>query len=244
LTGFIRFSSSDILFILFIRSNFSMQAIDIRFTTIRPAHLHSLCGFLGSFDPIHKGHEWMIETLLERFDAVLLLVPGMHFEKQIRFQRNATLEQRLEMLTILANRKKERIAVGLAYEVLFIRLADDLHQRFPSTAISFGMGNDTYERVLASKTYYERLGLAWNEQEQAKLEQLQKTIVVFGRSSHGHGEIVVPEQVRGISSTLVRETVRELRRTPAPESLWQERLATMISPEILQIIRQKGLYHE
>jgi cytidyltransferase-like protein len=239
-----RFSSSDILFILFIRSNFSMQAIDMRLTTIDPAKIHSLCGFLGSFDPIHKGHEWMIDALLERFDGVLLLVPGVHFEKQIQFPRNATLEQRLEILTILANRKGKRIAVGLAHEVLFIRLADCLRQRFPNTVISFGMGNETYERVLASKAYYERLGLAWNEQEQAKLEQLKKTIVVFGRSINSNGVISVPEQVQGISSTLVRETVRELRRTAAPESLWQEQLATMISPDALQFVRQKGLYHE
>jgi cytidyltransferase-like protein len=220
------------------------SAIDIRFTTIRPAHLHSLCGFLGSLDPIHKGHEWMIETLLERFERVLLLVPGVHFEKQIRFPRNATLEQRLDMLTILANCKGDQIAVGLAHEVLFIRLANCLRQCFPNTAISFGMGNETYERVLASKAYYERLGLAWNEQEQAKLEQLQKTIVVFGRSGNSNGVISVPEHVRRISSTLVRETVRELRRTGASEKIWQARLGTMISPEILQFVRQKGLYNE
>jgi cytidyltransferase-like protein len=221
-----------------------MQTIDIRFTTIDPAKIHSLCGFLGSFDPIHKGHEWMIETLLERFEGVLLLVPGTHFEKQIRFPQNATLEQRLDMLTILANRKGDRIAVGLAHEVLFIRLADCLRQLFPNTAISFGMGNETYERVLASKTYYERLGLAWNDQEQAKLEQLQKTIVVFGRSSNGNEMISVPEQVRGISSTLVRETIKELQRTGDSEKIWQARLETMISQDILKFIHQKGLYHE
>jgi len=186
----------------------------------------------------------MIDTLLERFDGVLLLVPAVHFEKQIQFPRNATLEQRLDMLTILANRKGDRIAVGLAHEVLFIRLADCLRQRFPNTAISFGMGNETYERVLASKAYYERLGLAWNEQDQAKLEQLQKVIVVFGRSSNGDGVISVPEDMRGISSTLVRETIKELQRTSASEKIWQARLATMISPDILKFVRQKGLYHE
>jgi cytidyltransferase-like protein len=219
-----------------------MQVIDVRQTSIVPSQIHSLCGFLGSFDPLHKGHEWIVEKLLERFDAVLLLIPAFHFEKTVRFPLNATLEQRLEMLTSFAKRKMDRIVVGLAHEVLFIRLADQLADQFPNAEISFGMGNETFERVLASKTYYERLGLAWADEDQAKLEQPRKKIVVFGRSRNGDGVISVPESLRWISSTQVRKTVMELRKTPAPESMWREQLEKMIAPDILKFIRRTGLY--
>jgi cytidyltransferase-like protein len=223
-----------------------MQDIDIRITSSMN-QVRSLCGVLGSYDPLHKGHEWIAEKLLEQFDAVLLLIPAFHFEKTVRFPLNATLEQRLEMLTTFSKRKGNRgrprpLAVGLTHEVLFIRLADRLSERFPSAEISFGMGNETYEKVLASKAYYDRLGLPWTAEDQAKLERLQKRIVVFGRSQNNGRFISVPKKLHRISSTRIRETVMDLRRTCAPEAIWQERLEQMISPEILTFISQKKLY--
>jgi cytidyltransferase-like protein len=219
-----------------------MQKIDIRFISTKNSQIRSLCGFLGSFDPLHKGHEWIIDRLLERFDAVLLLIPALHFEKTVRFPLNATFEQRLEMLAVFSKQKGARIAVGLAHEVLFIRLADCLCQYFPSAEIAFGMGNETFEKVLASENYYACLGLQWTAEEQNKLERLKKKIVVFGRSSNNDHFIPVPEDLRQISSTRVRETVMELRKASAPEAIWQKRLEKMISPEVFKFILQKKLY--
>jgi nicotinic acid mononucleotide adenylyltransferase len=219
-----------------------MQKIDIRFMPTKTSQIRSLCGFVGSFDPLHKSHEWIVDKLLERFDVVLLLIPAFHFEKTVRFPLNATFEQRLEMLTALSKQKGDRIAVGLAHEVLFIRLADCLRQYFPSAEITFGMGNETFEKVLVSEIYYARLGLPWTAEEQAKLEQLQKKIVIFGRSSNNGHFISVPEDLRQISSTRVRETVMELRKTSAPDAMWQKQLEQMISPEIFKFILQEKLY--
>ncbi len=219
-----------------------MQEIEIRLMPILTSQVRSLCGFLGSFDPPHKGHEWIVEKLLERFDVVLLLIPAFHFEKTVRFPLNATFEQRLEMLAILSKREGNRIAVGLTHEVLFIRLADCLSQRFPSAEVSFGMGNETFEKVLASKTYYAHLGLPWTTEEQAKLERLRKKIAVFGRSSNNGHFISVPEDLRQLSSTRVREIVMELRKTSVPETVWQKRLEKMIYSEVLTFILQENLY--
>jgi len=219
-----------------------MQKIDIRFMPIKTSQIRSFCGFLGSFDPLHKGHEWIVDKLLERFDAVLLLLPAFHFEKTVRFPLNATFEQRLEMLATFSKRKGNRIAAGLAHEVLFIRLADYLVRLFPTTEIAFGMGNETFEKVLVSKTYYARLGLTWTTEDQDKLERLRKKIVVFGRSKNNGHFTKVPEDLRQISSTRVRETVMELRKTGASEAIWQERLGKMISPEVFRFILQEKLY--
>ena len=224
-----------------------MQTPEIQIAVPVPSQVRSICGFLGSYDPLHKGHEWIVERLLGQFEVVLLLIPALHFEKMVQFPLNATFAQRLEMLTTFSKRKGKRgrprpLAVGLTHEVLFIRLADRLHERFPSAEISFGMGNETFEKVLASKAYYDRLGFPWTAKEQARLQQLQKRIVVFGRSRNDSGFIPVPEDVRQLSSTRVRETVMELRRTCAPEAIWQEQLEKLISPEILTFISQKKLY--
>jgi cytidyltransferase-like protein len=204
--------------------------------------LRSICGFLGSFDPLHKGHEWIVDKLLERFDAVLLLIPAFHFEKTVRFPLNATFEQRVEMLATFSKRKGERIAVGLTHEVLFIRLADCLNQYFPSVEIAFGMGNETFEKVLASENYYARLGLPWTAEEQDKLERLKKRVVVFGRSSNNDQFITVPEALRQISSTQVREIVMELRQAGVSEATWRARLGNLISPEIFRFILREKLY--
>lgn len=221
-----------------------MQAMDIRISSLRLSQAWSICGYLGSFDPLHRGHEWIVEQLLERFDAVLVLIPAFHFEKTVRFPLNATLEQRIEMLVSLRKRWGDRIGIGLAHEVLFIRLAECLKEHLPSAEIFFGMGNETFERVLNSKVYYEQVGLPWTEEDHAKLERVREKVVVFGRSGNADHILPVPESVRWISSTLVRETVRECRKSSFSEATWHKKLAEMISPEIFTFIRQGGLYIE
>jgi hypothetical protein len=40
----------------------------------------------------------------------------------------------------------------------------------------------------------------------------------------------------------VRETVMELRKTSAPEAIWQKQLEQMISPGVFRFILQEKLY--
>lgn len=210
-----------------------MPAIELQPTTQDLSHIRSLCGYLGSFDPLHKGHEWIVEQLLTRFEAVLLLVPGRHFEKTVQFPRNATLEQRLTMLNLFAASKAGRVLVGLAHEVLFLRLADQLALMFPQADISFAMGNETFAKFLASARYYTRVGLPWTSQDQARLDHLRQRIVVFGRSGTDAHFVPVPEAVRQISSTQVRNLLREQN---------YETLRGTISSFTLSYILQEQLY--
>ncbi len=63
------------------------------------------CVFAGTFDPITKGHEYVINKCLEMFDEIIVAV-GVNVDKKPVF----TVEQRVEMIT-LAFKGNERVKV-------------------------------------------------------------------------------------------------------------------------------------
>jgi len=81
---------------------------------------------------------------------------------------------------------KGRIGIGIAYEVLFIRLWDQLSSMFPHAKVYFGMGNDVFECFLSSKEYYTEIGRTWTENEDKKLSEVGKHCLVFGREKQGN----------------------------------------------------------
>jgi cytidyltransferase-like protein len=198
--------------------------------------------YLGSYDPLHLGHEWVAERLLERCGRVLLLVPGRHFHKSIRPGENATLDQRLAMIDLYARRAGGPVLGGVAGETLFIRLAARVADRFPRAKITFGMGDETFARLLRSPEYFERAGLAWTADDAAALARLEDEALVFGRSGDGAGRIPVPADIRPISSTRVRYLVARLFRDPADALLRLQELRTLVAPDILKLVLQAGLY--
>ena len=193
---------------------------------IDPRSLASVCAVVGSFDPLHRGHMWMVEWLLARHDAVVLLVPARHFTKTVRPPRNATLDQRLDMIQRVYP-CPSRVLCGVAHEVLFVRLAPGLERRFPGARVTFGMGNDTFELLLDSERYFRRLGLPWRRRERRRLAELRQQVVVFGRSASGARFEPVPQHLRGISSTKVR-------RAASPGGL--------VARPVADFIRRHGLY--
>lgn len=197
------------------------------------ARITSLGVYLGSFDPLHRGHEWLAGQLLERCARVLLLVPSVHFHKRIRTTANATLAQRLAMIHCFSKRERGLILGGVAEEVLFVRLALCLRAVFPAASLTFGMGDDTFDRLLRSRHYFTRQGLAWTPEAAAGLEWVRVRTMVFGRSGNGPGRITVPEPPRGISSTAVRAAVAA--------GDWAA-LEAMVAPDIAWFIRREGLY--
>jgi pantetheine-phosphate adenylyltransferase len=55
--------------------------------------------YAGSFDPLTKGHAWMIERGSEMFDKLILAV-GVNFDKKSLF----TIDERVEMLKGIAKK--------------------------------------------------------------------------------------------------------------------------------------------
>ena len=207
-------------------------------TTVR-----SVCAVIGSFDPLHRGHQWMVDKLLTRFEAVVLLVPALHFSKTVCPPRNATLDQRLEMIQqVYLPGPGCRVLCGIANEVLFLRLASELARVFPAAEISFAMGNDTYQLFLDSERYFRKLGLPWGRLQQRQLQRLGEQIVVFGRSETGGSFEPVPRQLRQVSSTRVRGISRRLHEAGAVASRWAADLGDLVPPPVTTCIRQLGLY--
>jgi len=182
----------------------------------------SLGVILGSFDPLHLGHQWMVDELRARYGGVLLLVPSAHFEKQVRPPRNAALDQRLEMIRRVY---RGRVGCGIAGEVLFVRLLHLLERRFPGRRVGFGMGLDTLGKVRRSARYFARVGLPWGPAEERGLARLLERVVVFERGACPRGS--------EISSTLVRDLVAS--------GSW-DRLSTLVDPAVIDFVRGRGLY--
>jgi len=212
----------------------------------RPPRLSRASGrlacLLGSFDPVHRGHQFMMRELLRRADALLVLLPARHFDKEVVPGKNAGFEQRLDMLRLLPSVLGDVIGLGLAHEVLFLRLASALEQRFPGIELCFGMGNDTFGRLLDSASYYRRWGLDWNPREERALAALRKTAVVFGRSSRETGMVAVPDQLSPVSSTLVRARASELFDRGAGQAEWQRTLDWAVESRVVEYLAGHGIY--
>jgi len=172
---------------------------------------------LGSFDPPHKGHDLIVQELLKRYEVTLLLVPNTHFEKAVQFPQNMTHDQRVQVLTELYEQHKRKLGVGLAYEVLFVRLHDQLKTMFPNATVYFGMGNDVYECFLASKEYFAEVGLEWGEEEEKKLREVGKYCLVFGREEKS--SLVVRELVEGMPVSDKAGTWKSLRSSLPKDGL-------------------------
>ena len=203
---------------------------------------HKLGCILGSFDPPHRGHERLVDKLRERCDRVLLLVPRHHFDKRVRVGVNASYAQRVEMLGTVCDGRDGRVGAGTSEVVLFLELGPALEALLPGVEVRFGMGNDTLARVASSEAYYARRGVSFGPEKARALERLLPRILVFGRSRQAPGDIVVDEDVRGISSTLVRERTRRLWSERADDHAWQAALGNLVSPAVLALIRSHGLY--
>jgi cytidyltransferase-like protein len=201
----------------------------------------SVAGLLGSFDPPHLGHVWIVHRLLERFDLVALLVPAFHFEKSVRFPDNARLSQRLAMLRVVRKAAPQRIALGVAHQVLYLQVAANLRDSFPHATVGFGMGNESYQKLLDSPQYCRRIGLPWTDDDRQAIEILCRNVVVFARTAQARDALAMPECVRHLSSTSVRARVHQWADSPAV-SIYEERLQDMVLPGVAALIGHHELY--
>jgi cytidyltransferase-like protein len=198
--------------------------------------------YLGSFDPLHRGHEWAASQLLDRCGRVLMVVPGRHFDKSIRPGENASLAQRLAMIERFARRAGGPVLGGIAGEVLFVRLAARAAALFPRAELTFGMGDDTYARLLRSPEYFARAGLAWTEADARSFAAVRRHTLAFGRREAGPGRLTVPADLREISSTRARAAAASLRGDPRQAAARLQELRALVAPDILEFVLRSELY--
>jgi nicotinic acid mononucleotide adenylyltransferase len=204
--------------------------------------VRSLAVVLGSFDPPHRGHDWVLRQLLGRFDAAALLIPVTHFHKGVVYPANATLMQRLTMLEQAYGRGPQPVYLGLARQGLYLKLAEAMAEAFPDAKVGFGMGDDSHARLLDSAAYFASLGLGWTRADALALQRLASCCVVFGRHGKQPGAVQEPAWVRQISSTGVRQAVFALRSRGVPRAQWSEQLADWLLPEVESLVEQFELY--
>lgn len=214
------------------------------FPALSDATLHagSVCGYMGSFDPPHRGHQWISSYLADRFELVVLLVPIIHFEKSIVYPHNALIPQRIGMLDIMGERIRERTVAAVTSEILFLEIELLMSAIWPDATINFGMGSDTYGKFLNSERYYRRCGKAWRDRECERVRNLTSRIVVFNRTKRFENGVDVPEPLRMISSTTIRCLIGELRATEAPLSDWTTALMKMVPEAMIPFLYKSGLY--
>ncbi len=209
--------------------------------------LHALRGtlwvMLGSFDPVHRAHQWLVDQALARGEAALLLIPALHFEKRVRFPHNATFSMRLAMLRQVFSPRRGPVHLGVTEEVLFVRLLGEVQALAPAARVRFVMGRDTWDKARDSEAYFRRLGLRWGEEQVTALERVLGEALVFDRRAMGQG-LAVPGMLRRISSTLVRRTARVLHRRGAPAKEWRSAMEGMVHGPTVRFIREHGLYGE
>jgi hypothetical protein len=171
-----------------------------------------------------------------------MMVPARHFEKTIAYPKNANLDQRIDMLSAVFSEKADRVALAVANEVLFIRLHAHLQPLFPNARITFGMGSDTYRKLLASRSYFERAGIPWTNADEANLTALLKRCIVFGRCEMKPGYVKVPETIARVSSTGARDAVSRLRKAKTPITADQTAMSDLLHPDTVSYIAAAGLY--
>ncbi len=201
-----------------------------------------VAGFLGSFDPPHFGHLWIMQHLLRTHDRVILLLPSHHLHKRIVPPLNATLQQRAQMLALLREIRPGRLGIAISSEVLYLRLADCLQREFPSSEIGFGMGDESRSKLAASSHWFARAGLSWGDEQQRSLQELFPRVVVFGRTSLQAGNVELPSSIRRLSSSVVRERVASLRSKGAEWVSWTAELQRMVPQPIARFVYEAGLY--
>lgn len=161
--------------------------------------------YLGTFDPFHRGHEWVVKQCLACFDGMILLLPNHHFHKNLSAQSRASLEQRLAMVTLGRQYLPDKnIWLGWTDCILYLKLAKSLEKLYPQWAFHYIMGDETFTKVQNSANYYSRLHVPWGAQENSHLKVLLQNTVVLNRSGRNAAGMTCPPPIRSISSTRIR----------------------------------------
>lgn len=176
--------------------------------------------FPSSFNPVTKGHVAIVQRAarIRAFKEILLIQDIQAMDKAIF---GATLVDRLVMLQLLQE-DHPRFSIGLSNRGLFLTKAQILMELYPrGTDMTFIVGYDTLARVFDPKYYEEPEGsldrlfecctfMVTNRGEYGRKAVQQLTASVEnGRFKHKVHFFEIPNHLAQISSTQVRQQVRE-----------------------------------
>ena len=207
---------------------------------VRP--LPSRLGILsGAFDPLTYAHLALAERAREAYslDEVLFALSKVIVGKEVVGE--ACFEDRLLMLQLLAGRHGFRVV--LFNRGLYVEQAEALKQAFPSAQPFFLVGFDKIvqifdpcyyaDRDAALRRLFELAAFSVAPRQDRGLQDLAR--LLRRRENRPYQTKVLylslPDEYRGLSSTLVREAVKEGRS-----------IASFVPEEVEAFVQETGLY--
>ncbi len=110
--------------------------------------------FVGSFDPVHKGHTHIINYLLENnyLDKVVVIPTGAYWDKSL----SASLEDRINMLKFFENDKVEILTQYNNLEYTYM-IFEELEKVYPASYLYLIIGADNIVEFDKWKNYEQLL---------------------------------------------------------------------------------------
>ncbi|MBX7059714.1 MAG: nicotinate (nicotinamide) nucleotide adenylyltransferase [Leptospirales bacterium] len=207
--------------------------------------------FGGSFDPPHRGHLAMVRFALQQglCDDLDICPAALSPFKTLSppasaAERKRMLELALGDIALEIDEHRDRIRIldlelqrgGPSFTAQTLR---DLRLEFPDTRIGLLLGSDSFLSLERWRNFQDILfhhTLLVFRRSEDRQEMLQNTARRFKHQYSNCG----PE-IRILDNPLVEASSRETRAALA-EGLESPALSRMLSPAVLQHIRQQGLY--
>jgi nicotinate-nucleotide adenylyltransferase len=181
--------------------------------------------YTGSFDPVHKGHQAVVERMWTQYDLDLVYVIP---DKVTSYKRMESVENRSQMVArqfrdqtwvrILPSEMQAAIGKGEMWDILRV-----VQQHHADAEIFNIIGSDTF-------AWYSKLPLEHRVPEINMLINDRHDGVVLPNTFDGKPVQNITDLDQGLSSTKVRE---KIRRGETPEEL---------CAEVWKYIRDHGLY--
>lgn len=194
--------------------------------------------FGGTFNPIHLGHQHLIQNALQelRLDRILLIPTYLPPHKIARDL--ATGEDRLNMCRIVAQ-SDARIVVsdlemqrqGSSYTWLTLK---ELNRQYPGAELFLIVGGDMLRTFHQWRRWRDILRMAKLCAAPREMDELAELVSVSGRYVEiGRGCMVMDTPVVEISSTQIRSALKK-----------EKSAGGLLHPGVEEYCRQHGLYQE
>lgn len=205
--------------------------------------------FPASFNPVTRAHVEIISCA--RADHQLeeiLLLPSLTNADKTAYE--ASLEDRLALLLVACG-DDPTISLGISSHPFFVDLLPPLNELYDHPQIFFIMGSDTFVRVLDKEgRYYRRYHRSYRDRLEPLAELFAASqVLVATRAPFAPGDLdrwldgpeaafrprihllQLPEEVRGISASAVRQRIRQ-----------GQPITSLVPPAVERYLTERNLY--